>query len=65
MTRVMRAWRKGNAYVRSGQHDKAIYWLSQAVDILDAGPPKPSRLKQIDAGYMFAALFFMVLLWTI
>ena len=29
MTRTMHAWRKANAYVRSGQHDRAIYWLSR------------------------------------
>jgi hypothetical protein len=65
MTRVMRAWRKGNGYVRSGQHDRAIYWLSRTVDLLDSGPPRPSRLKRLDAGYMFAALVFLVLLWSI
>jgi hypothetical protein len=65
MTRVMHAWRKGNAYVRSGQHDRAIYWLSRAVDLLEAGPPTPSRLKRMDPGYMFAALVFLVLLWSI
>jgi hypothetical protein len=65
MTRTMRAWRKANAYVRSGQHDKAIFWLYRTVEILDVGPPKPSRLKHIDAGYMLAALFFLVLLWAI
>jgi hypothetical protein len=65
MTKTMRAWRKANTYVRSGQHDKAIFWLYRTVEILDAGPPKPSRLKHIDAGYMLAALFFLVLLWAI
>jgi hypothetical protein len=56
---------QGECLCAVGQHDRAIYWLSRAVDILDAGPPKPSRLKHIDAGYMFAALFFLVLLWII
>ena len=37
MTRTMHAWRKANAYVRSGQHDRAIYWLSRTQAILDAG----------------------------
>jgi len=29
MTKTMRAWRKANAYVRSGHHAKAAYWLSR------------------------------------
>jgi hypothetical protein len=32
--------------------------------ILDAGPPCRSRLKDVDAGYMLAALFFFVLIWV-
>jgi hypothetical protein len=64
MTRTMRAWRKANFYVRSGQHAKAIYWLSRTQAILEAGPPRPSRLKNFDAGYMtVAALCFVALLW--
>jgi hypothetical protein len=64
MTKTMRAWRKANAYVRSGQHDKAIYWLSRTLKVLDDGPPRRSRLKDIDAGYMLTALFFLVLIWV-
>ena len=64
MTRTMHAWREANAYVRSGQHDRAIYWLSRTQAILDAGPPCRSRLKDVDAGYMLAALFFFVLIWV-
>ncbi len=65
MTKTMRAWRKANAYVQSGQHDKAIYWLSRTVEILDAGPPRRrTRLNEMDAGYMLAALFFFVVLWA-
>jgi hypothetical protein len=64
MTRTMHAWRKANAYVRSGQHDRAIYWLWRKQAILDAGPPCRSRLKDVDAGYMLAALFFFVLIWV-
>jgi hypothetical protein len=62
MTKTMRAWRKANAYVRSGQHEKAIYWLTRTQEILDSGPPRRSRLKDLDAGYMLAALFFLALL---
>ena len=64
MTRTMHAWREANAYVRSGQHDRAIYWLSRTQAILDAGPPCRSRLKDVDAGYMLVALFFFVLIWV-
>ena len=64
MTRTMHAWRKANAYVRSGQHDRVIYWLWRTQAILDAGPPCRSRLKDVDAGYMLAALFFFVLIWV-
>jgi hypothetical protein len=64
MTKTKRAWRKANVYVRSGQHAKAIYWLSRTVDILDGGQPRRHHLKDIDAGYMFAAVFVLVLLWV-
>ena len=65
MTKMMRAWRKANAYVRSGQHAKAVYWLSRTQEILDSGPPRPSRLKDLDAGYMMiAAVFLFALLWV-
>jgi hypothetical protein len=62
MTKTMRAWRKANAFVRSGQHAKAIYWLSRTVEVLEAGRPPPSRLKNIDGGEMLTALF---LLWAL
>ena len=55
MSRMMRAWCKANSYVRSGQHEKAIYWFLRTQEILDAGPPRPSPLK--GAGYMLGALF--------
>jgi hypothetical protein len=61
MSRMMRAWCKANSYVRSGQHEKAIYWFLRTQEILDAGPPRPSPLKGIDAGYMLGALFFLAL----
>jgi hypothetical protein len=35
MTEAKRAWRNANAYVRSGQHQKAIYWLSRTQAILN------------------------------
>jgi len=62
MIQTMRAWRKANAYVRSGQHDKAIYWLLRTQEILEAGPPRRSRLRGIDAGYMLGALLFLALI---
>jgi hypothetical protein len=59
---MMRAWCKANAYVKSGQHEKAIYWLLRTHEILDASPPRRSWLKDIDASYMLIALFFLTLL---
>jgi hypothetical protein len=64
MSRMMRAWCKANSYVRSGQHEKAIYWFLRTQEILDAGPPRSSPLKGIDAGYMLAAVFFLALLYV-
>jgi hypothetical protein len=64
MTRTMRAWRKANSYVRSGQHEKAIYWLSRTHKILAAGPPKPSRFRHLDAGYTLSAVFVLLLLFV-
>ena len=62
MTKMMRAWCKANASARSGQHEKAVLWFLRTYEILDAGQPRRSRLKGIDAGYMLAALFFLTLL---
>ena len=45
----MRAWRKANAYVRSGDHAKSAYWLSRTLAMLD-GNRAPRRRKYIDAG---------------
>jgi hypothetical protein len=44
MTRTMHAWRKANAYVRSGQHDRVIYWLWRTQAILDADAPQAFAL---------------------
>ena len=40
MTRMMCAWRQANAYMRSGEHAKAIYWLSRTLAILDNERPR-------------------------
>jgi hypothetical protein len=45
MTRMMCAWCKANACVRSGQHEKAIHWLLQTQEILEAGPLRDLALK--------------------
>jgi hypothetical protein len=63
MTQTMRAWRRANAYVRSGQHAKAIYWLSRTQAILDGGRPRRRRLDGTDTGYLLTALFVLVLVW--
>jgi hypothetical protein len=59
MTKTMRAWRKANAYVRSGGHAKAAYWLSRTLAMLDENRA-PRRRKYIDADYLLAALFMLV-----
>ena len=64
MTRAKRAWRKANAYVRSGQHAKAIYWLSRTQAILDGDRPRRRRSEDWKAGYMLAAAVVLVLLWV-
>jgi hypothetical protein len=64
MTKAKRAWRKANAYVRSGQHDKAIYWLSRTQAILDGDRSDRRRLEGIDTGYMLGALIVVVVLWV-
>ena len=64
MTRAKRAWCKANAYVRSGQHEKAIYWLSRTQAILDSERPRRRRLDGMDAGYMLVGLAALVLLWV-
>jgi hypothetical protein len=63
MTQTMRAWRRANAYVGSGQHAKAIYWLSRTQAILDGDRPRRQRLNGMDTGYILTALFVSVLVW--
>ena len=65
MTKAKRAWHKANAYVRSGQHDKAIYWLSRTQAILDGDRShRRRRLEGMDTGYMLGALIVVVALWV-
>jgi hypothetical protein len=52
----MRAWRKANAYVRSGQHAKAIYWFSRTQALLDSEPRRPMRADFIEVSYMLGGL---------
>ena len=61
MTRMMRAWRRANAHMRSGEHAKAVYWLSRTLAILDNERPRRRRLEGID--YLLAALFISVVVW--
>jgi hypothetical protein len=63
MTRTMRAWRRANAYVRSGQHAKAAYWLSRTLAMLNRDQPPRRRLKCMDTDYLLAALFVLVVVW--
>jgi hypothetical protein len=64
VTKAKRAWRKANAYVRSGQHEKAIYWLSRTVAILDSERPQRRCFEGMDASYMLGALVVLVLIWV-
>ena len=64
MTKAKRAWHKGNIYVKSGQHAKAIYWLSRTQAILDRPRPNPKRQNGMDAGYMLVALAALILIWV-
>jgi hypothetical protein len=64
VTRAKRAWRKANGYVRSGQHAKAIEWLSRTVEILDGEPPRARRINGIDLSYVAGALVVLVALWV-
>jgi hypothetical protein len=58
---MMCAWRKANAYMRSGEHAKAIYWLPRTLAILDNERPRRRRLEGTD--YLPAALFISVVVW--
>ena len=62
MTKTMRAWRKANAYVRSGHHAKAAYWLSRTLAMLEGNRAPQRRTKYIDADYLLAALFMLVVI---
>jgi hypothetical protein len=61
----MRAWRKANAYMRSGHHEKAIYWFSQTNALLEGGPHDRRRRHGWDAGYMLGALVVLLALWVV
>jgi hypothetical protein len=49
--------------MRSGEHAKAVYWLSRTLAILDNGRPRRRRLEGIDIDYLLAALFILVVVW--
>jgi hypothetical protein len=59
----MRAWRKANAYVQSGQHGKAIYWLSRTQTLLDSEPRRPMRADAIETSYMLGGLAMLIVIW--
>jgi hypothetical protein len=63
MTRTMRAWRKANGYVRSGQHAKAAYWLSRTLVMLDGERARRHRPEGIETDYLLAVLFALVVVW--
>jgi len=60
----MRAWQKANACIRSGQHDKAIYWLSRTQELLDSEPRRPMRADAIEASYMLGGLAVLIVVWA-
>jgi hypothetical protein len=61
----MRAWRKANAYVRSGQHAKAIYWFSRTQALLDSEPRRPMRADFIEVSYMLGGLAVLLVIWVV
>ena len=63
MTRMMRSWRKANAYVRSGQHAKAAHWLTRTLEILAGDQALRPRRKYMETDYLLAALLVLVVVW--
>ena len=64
MTRAKRAWCKANRYLKSGQREKAIYWLHKTQTILDGKRPLRPRHGGMDLGYMLVALAALILIWA-
>ena len=64
MTRAKRAWVKGNRYMKSGQHRKAVYWFEQTQLILSEARPPRRRHGRMDLGYMLAAFAALVLIFA-
>jgi hypothetical protein len=60
---MMCAWRKANAYARSGQHAKAAYWLSRTLAMLDGDQPPRRRFEGMDTDCLLAVLFVLVVVW--
>jgi len=54
---------EANAHMRSGEHAKAVYWLSRTLAILDNERPRRRRLEGMDIEYLLAALFISVVVW--
>jgi len=63
MTRTMRAWRKANTCIRSGQHRKAIYWLFQTQEILEGG--LPPRKEDWASTYVLIAIVGLLIIWMV
>jgi len=63
MTRTMRAWRKANTCIRSGQHRKAIDWLFRTQEILEGG--LPPRKEDWASTYVLIAIVGLLIIWMV
>src|SRR5262249_9586970 len=64
VTKAKRAWCKANAYVKAGQHEKAIRWFSRTIAILDGERPRRQRFEGVEVSYALGVLGVLLVLWV-
>jgi len=65
VTKAKRAWCRANAYVKAGQHEKAIRWFSRTIAILERKPPRRRHFESAEVSYVLGALGVLMVLWVV
>jgi len=65
VTKAKHAWCKANAYVKAGQHEKAIRWFSRTIAILDGKRPRRQRFEGAEMSYALGMLGVLLVVWVV